>query len=204
MKTMKKFVAALLVLSMVLALAVTAMAACDIKADMWVSFKRDATAYSAAKSSKATKNVVKKCSVAWCDKICGKYARVIVNVQANTKCWFKIADLKEAKTFDTKVIWAKGGKGMSKCDGKLYSEPYFKGYYAKVTGHTNLRKNAGMKCKSQGVVEKGTMLKMTGRYGVDDRFVAWWEVCYKGKKVFVSENFLELEDDGFPATYKKK
>ena len=41
---MKKFVAALLVLTMAVALAATAMASCDIKADMWVEFKRDSAA----------------------------------------------------------------------------------------------------------------------------------------------------------------
>ena len=57
---MKKLVSMLLVLTMVLAVATSAVAACDIKAGMWVEFKKDSAAYSAAKSGKETKNVVQR------------------------------------------------------------------------------------------------------------------------------------------------
>ena len=83
---MKKIVAALLVLTMVLALAGTAMASSCITAEMWVEFKKDTPAYTEPKSSKETTNLVQKGSTAWCDKVCGNYARVIVNDAADTKC----------------------------------------------------------------------------------------------------------------------
>ena len=76
-----------------------------------------------------------------------------------------------------------------------------KGLYVKVTGHTNLRKNPGMKFKSQGVVEKGDMLKLTGRYGYDDRGVAWLEICKGGKKLWVSTMFVELTDVQYDYLY---
>ena len=41
---MKKFVSVLLVLTMVLAVATTAVAACNIKAGMWVEFKKESPA----------------------------------------------------------------------------------------------------------------------------------------------------------------
>ena len=202
---MKKFTAALLVLAMLLAVASTALAACDIKANMWVEFKKDSNSYTEAKSSKQTKNVVQKGSRAYCDKICGKYARLCVNVSANTWRWFKTADLKPTDKDWTKVVWAKGGKGMSSCQkDRIYNLPAgIKGLYVKVSGHTNLRKNAGMKCKSQGVVEKGKLLKLSGRSGFDDRDVFWLEVCYKGKKLWVSDNFLTHKDDGVLKFYNK-
>ena len=201
---MKKLVSMMLVLTMVLAVATSAVAACDIKAGMWVEFKKDSTAYSAAKSGKETKNVVQKGSVAYCDKVCGKYARLIVNVNADTKAWFKVDDLKETSKFVTKVVWAKGGKGMSTERAIYPTDPVIKGLYVKVSGHTNLRKAPGMKCASQGVVEKGKLLKLTGRYGFDDRDVEWFEVCYKGKKLWVSTNFLKVRSNGYTIRFYDK
>ena len=189
---MKKFIAALLVLTMVLSLASAAMAACDIRAGMWVEFKRDSAAYTAAKSSKKTASEVQKGSIAKCVKVCGKYAKLLVNETAGTCRWFKTADLEESEYSFTLVIWAKGGKGMSTCTKKHYFVKELKGVKVKVTGHTNLRKNPGMKFKSQGVVEKGDKLKMTGYVGTDDRPVLWVEVCKDGKKLWLSEAFADL------------
>ena len=201
---MKKLVSMLLVLTMVLAVATSAVAACDIKAGMWVKFKKDSAAYSAAKSSEKTKSVVQKGSVAYCDKICGKYARLIVNDYANTKAWFKADDLKETSQDWTKVVWAKGGKGMSTERAVYSTDTRIKGLYVKVSGHTNLRKGPGMKCASQGVVEKGKLLKLTGRYGFDDRDVEWYEVCYKGKKLWVSYNFITVRSNGVTIRFYDK
>ena len=199
---MKKFVAALLVLTMVLA--TTAFAACDIKAGMYVEFKKDSAAYTAAKSSKKTASEVQKGSTAWCDKVCGDYARLIVNVAAGTTRWFKTDDLKTTSKNYTRVVWAKGGKGMSTCDkdSLLYSSA-IKGFYIKASGHTNLRKNPGMKCKSQGVVKKGDLLKLTGWSGFDDRGVMWSEVCKDGKKLWISMYFVKCRADGRYKYYDK-
>ena len=203
---MKKFVAMLLVLTMVLALAVAAMADCKIKAGMWLEFKKDSNAYTEAKSGKKTESVVQKASFAKCDKVCGKYARLIVNDADGTKRWFKACDLKEAPVKFTWVVWAKGGKGMSTCvKSSIEDSPWmaFKGWKVKVTGHTNLRKNPGLKFKSQGVVEKCDMLKITGRWGMDNRKQGynWLEVCQKGKKLWISVNFIEF-DGASPVFYK--
>jgi len=201
---MKKLVSVLLVLTIVLAAASTAFAACDIKAGMWVEFKKDSAAYNAAKSSGKTKSVVQKGSSAWCDKVCGKYARLIVNETANTKAWFKTADLKKTSKNLTKVVWAKGGKGMS-TERAVYSiDTKIKGLYVKVSAHTNLRKTPGMECASQGVVEKGKLLKLTGRFGFDDRDVEWLEVCYKGKKLWVSTNMLKTRSNGYTIRFYDK
>ena len=198
MKNMKKLVAALLVMTMVVALASTAFAACKIKKYMWVEFKCDSAAYDAAKSSKKTKSEVQKGSTAWCNKVCGKFARLVVNEAAGTTAWFKTCDLKEADVEETYVVWAKGGKGMSTClKNSIEDSPWkaYKGWKVKVTGHTNLRKNPGMKFKSQGVVEKCDKLKSTGYVGWDDRGVMWFQVCKGGKKLWVSSNFIKATDE---------
>ena len=189
---MKKFIAALLVLTMVLSLASVAMAACDIKAGMWVEFKCDSAAYTAAKSSKKTASEVQKGSIAWCEAVCGKYAKLLVNEAGKTYRWFKTADLKPSDFSYTLVVWAKGGKGMSTCTKARYFVKQLKDVKIKVTGHTNLRKNPGMKFKSQGVVEKCDKLKMTGYVGADDRPFLWVEVCKDGKKLWLSEAFADL------------
>jgi hypothetical protein len=108
--------------------------------------------------------------------------------------WFKAADLKSAakdKRY-TLVIWAKGGKGMStRLWGiPIFTNEYIKNCYVKASGHTNLRKTPSLNCKSQAVVEKCDLLKLTGRFAADDRFVTWYEVCYKGKKLWLSANYI--------------
>jgi len=198
---MKKLVSVLLALAMVLTMAGAASAACSIKKDTFVTFTRDSAAYTAARSGKKTKDVVRKCSTTYCDKICGKYARLIVTISDNQTRWFKVADLKEETNpkkqyFD--VVWAKGGKGMSKkTDLKGYSSD-FKGKLCTVTGHTNLRKTPSLHLKSQGVVKKGDKLKLTGHVQLDDRLVAWWQICRKGRKLWISENFIRVDKQRLP------
>ena len=198
---MKKLISMLLVLTMTLALASTAMAACNLERYDWVEFVKDANSYTAAKASKKTNNVVKAGSVAQVERVCGDYVRLIVNADAMTMCWFKSSALKEITSNRmTHVVWAKGGKGMSTSVSMERIEG-IKGYYVKVTGHTNLRKNPGLECKSQGVVEKCTLLKTTGYIGADNRIIIpgtynWVQVCYKGKKLWVSKNFLRTKRIG--------
>ena len=194
---MKKLISMLLVLSVVLALAGSALAACDFKKGQYVVFKCDSAAYNAPKASKKTNNVVAKGSFAECDKVCGKYARLIVNSASDIKRWFKTEDLKQAPEEGLeKVVWAKGGKGMSSKGYVYSSDKHLKGKYVKVSGHTNLRKTPSLHCKSQAVVEKCTMLKLTGRTGFDNRHCEWFEVCYKGKKLWLSMWYIKVKADG--------
>lgn len=76
MKTMKKLVAALLVLTMVLALTGTAMAGCKFKAGTWIKFIKNAYAYDAAKDSKKTSVVVRKGSRAVVLEVKGSFAKI--------------------------------------------------------------------------------------------------------------------------------
>ena len=199
---MKKAVSMLLVLTMVLALAGTAMAACKIEKG-WVVFTKDANAYNAARESKKTNNVVREGSMARCDKVCGNFARLIVNENEQTKRWFKCSALKNVEEGITYVVWSRGGKDMSASEGEIIKIKDIKGLRVKITGHTNLRKNPGMECKSQGVVEKGTLLKLNGYTGIDNVDVFWFGVCYKGKKLFVCSDFLKHCSDMALKLYDK-
>lgn len=207
---MKKLISILLVLTMVLALAGTAMASCKITKNTWVYFAKDANAYTAAKASKKSNNVVQKGSHAWCDKVCGDYARVIVNAAEDTKRWFKISVLEEyeeATEFTkTYVVWAKGGHGMSESVNTVRVSG-LKGLYVKVTGHTNLRKDPGLENKSEGVVEKCTLLKCTGKAGYDDRFQGvynWIQISRKCSKLWVSSYFVKKNHMGYVKLYNCK
>ena len=189
---MKKLISMLLVLTMTLALASTAMAACNLERYDWVEFVKDANFYTAAKASKKTNNVVKAGSVAQVERVCGDYVRLIVNADAMTMCWFKSSALKEITSNRmTHVVWAKGGKGMSTSVSMERIEG-IKGYYVKVTGHTNLRSFPGLERKSQGVVEKGDVLKYKGQIGWDNRGFAWYKIRKDGKTLWISENFSTL------------
>ena len=187
---MKKILSVLLVLTMVLAFASTAMAATNYTAGDMIVLKRDANAYDAAKSSKKTKSVAAEGSTAAVVKQCGDYVQVVVN-WGGTTTYFRKCDV--TLYYGTKgisVIWNKGGKGMSTCikDSIIDFMPQMT--KVKVTGHTNLRKNPGMKFKSQGVVEKGDVLKYKGYIGIDDRMlVPWFKVRYKGKNLWISRAY---------------
>ncbi len=197
---MKKFVAMLLVLTMVMALAGTAAMAASRLEGNYVVLTDDSNAYTGPKSSKKTASVAKEGSHGYCVDTCGKFAKVIVNMGDGTYTWFKKCDLEVIDYDQILFVWAKGGKGMSRCLKNTIdtNKALFHGKI-KVTGHTNLRKNPGMRFKSQGVVEKCDRLKLTGRYGFDNRPVAWLEVCVKGKKLWVSSAFVKLtkEQDAF-------
>ena len=162
---MKKILSVLLVLTMVLAFASTAMAATNYTAGDMIVLKRDANAYDAAKSSKKTKSVAAEGSTALVVKQCGDYVQVVVN-WGGTTTYFR------------------------KCDVTLYYGT--KGISVIWNGHTNLRKNPGMKFKSQGVVKKGDVLKYKGQIGWDNRGFAWYKIRKDGKTLWISENFSTL------------
>jgi hypothetical protein len=192
---MKKFVAMLLVLTMVIALACTTAMAASRLEGKFVVLTEDSNAYTAAKSSKKTASVAKEGSHGYCVDTCGKYAKVIVNAADGTYAWFKKCNLVVVDIDTILFVWAKGGKGMSCCmKNSIDTDKALFHGKIKVTGHTNLRKNPGMKFKSQGVVEKCDKLKLTGRYGYDNRPIAWLEVCKDGKKLWVSTMFVELSE----------
>ena len=192
MKRMKRIAALLLVLTMVLTLTTTAMAANKIKADMFVMLKRNATAYSAAKASKATKSVAMKGSTGYVNKVSGKYAKVVVNAYSGKTVFFKLADLQETTQDSILVAWVKGGDGMSSAvKGSVMSfSPEKK--KVKATGNTTLRKGYSLSYKAGGDVKKGEVLKYLGYAGYDDRMVVWYKVRYKNNIRWISSLFSKL------------
>ena len=187
---MKRFIAAFLVLTMIFALSATAMAATQYAEGDWVVLRRDATAYSAAKSSKATGSVAERGSVAKVVKQNGEFVKVKVALSkdSNKTTYFKKSDLKRYTGKSEPMIliyWVKDGTGMSR------SLDWIDDYYPKmtkvrVTRTTDLRKTNGLEYKSRGVVEKGEVLEYLGKMGYDDRGVGWYKVRKGGKTLWIS------------------
>lgn len=194
---MKRIVAALLVLTMIFGLSATAMAASKsfVKGD-WVVLRRNATAYNAPKSSKATASVAEKGSVAKVVNQYGDFVKVKVTAQKTSKIttYFRKSDLKRYNgESDPSILvyWIRGGRGMST------SLDWIIDYYpemtkVKVTGHTNLRKTNGFELRSLGAVEKGDVLKYLGKMGYDDRGVGWLKVRKNGKTMWLSVHFASM------------
>ena len=193
MNTMKKMVAALLVMTMLLALASTAFAADSIKCGVYVKFRGGTHAYSDARDSKKTSNVVKACSVGKVKSVRGKFAKVIVNEADGTTCWFRKCDLKVVEADSVFVVWAKGGQDMSAkipntCErftivndaGKEATK------LEVIYCQTNLRKHHSLAGKTVATVKRGTRLAYKGYRGLDNRLVYFYKVCYKGKVCWVS------------------
>lgn len=130
---MKKLVAALLVLTMVLALTGSAMAGCKFSIHQYVKFNKNAYAYTEPKNSKKTNDpatIVSKGSIGAVEGISGDWVLVRLTpygTGGNFTCpdygtcwtaWFKSGDLKACVasdvTGDVLVRFSQGGVGLSK------------------------------------------------------------------------------------------
>ena len=93
MNKMKKLIAALLVMTMVLALAGTAMASCKIKEGDCVRFTKNTTAYN-HKGGKATSTIVRKGSYALVKRVCNDWVELYLDaLDSSVTRWFKTDNL---------------------------------------------------------------------------------------------------------------
>ena len=208
MKRMKKFVAALLVLTMALTLASTAFAASAkfTKADKgaFVQFKKNLQAYTQHSTAKKSGIIVKKGSKGKIVDVYGsKWVKVQLTSASSASRWFQ-ADKLEFAVMDEVdeviaemlgwgVLFVSGGSGRSSELGTPYA-PELKGKTVKTTGKVSMRKNASLKGGFVGSVPKGKKVTLTGNWGLDDRLVTFFEVKYNGKKGFISEGYIRSSD----------
>ena len=214
MSKMKKLVAALLVLTMVLALAGSAMAACKFQVGDCVKFTKNTTAYN-CKGGKATKTIVRKGSFALVKKVSGSWVELYLNaVDDSVTGWFKTANLKvvpygkdlgDGVFINIYVMYSQGGVGKSSqmaifddtdpidefdFDNVRISPDYKK--HVKANHKVWLHKEASLK-KNYGVaLHKGDKVSYRRKWGIDDRFVIFYGVKYKGKCLWVSEIYTDL------------
>lgn len=214
MNNMKKLIAALLVLTMVLALAGSAMAACKFKEWDCVKFTKNSTAYK-TKGGKATKTIVRKGSCALVKQVSGKWAELYLDYDFSITRWFKTDNLaisKGKKLFDVElpiyVMYSQGGTGMSsKIEDFVWQDqdepddeldflcyrisPDWK-KHVKATASTWLHREPSLKKNYGRALHKGDKVKYRRVYSWDSRFVMFYGVKYKGKNLWVSSVYTEL------------
>jgi len=220
MKTMKKLVAALLVLTLVLALTATAMAGCKFSIHDYVKFNKNAVAYSDTRDSKSTDTIISKGSIGCVEGYVGNWVRVRLTpygTGGNFTCpdygtcwtaWFKSGDLKACVasdvTGDVLVRFSQGGVGLSKPG--IRDEDGF--YFFKDKGDTRISDECYKKVQATAKVwlhntpslsnsfgkalRKDQKVNYRRVYSFDDRGVMFYGVWKSGKCVWVSSLYSKL------------
>ena len=180
---MKKFIAALLVLTMLVA---TVAFATD-----YVKFTGTATGYNKRGSGK-TGTVIKKGSVAEVNQWNSDKSWVQVILDSKTKLWFKAKYVKEDKSASAaKIVYAAGGTNRSEVGSEIAMTGFTK---VRATGKCNIRATASLRGKSLGTFKKGMRFDFTGKVSTDSRGVDWYSVrTDSGANAWVSSVYCKLE-----------
>ena len=179
---MKKFIAVLLVLTMLVS--ATAFAKNII-------LKSNAHLYKGAGTGK-TDIVLKKGSVVECtyDHIGSKNTKItLANGQ---EYWVKSQYVKGFTDKKPQEIYAAGGTQKSTVSG---SEVPVSGYTkVRATGKCNIRTSASLQGKAIGTFQKGKWMTFKGVKRADSRGIDWYKVVTsKGVEAWVSSVYTELE-----------
>ena len=201
MKSMKKLIAALLVLSMLLAVGVGALAKTKLEEDAGAVFTGTTWGYKQAKLGTRSKIAIAKDSLAQVTKLSkdGKWAKVLVDPDNDTQLWFQtkyLVHYSEVEAEDMKPIrFAAGGTDHSDEDDEAKEIKYktsYKKVQVKKGKRTNVRKTASLKGKTLGVVRSGQKIKYLGVRKVDLRGVFFYKVKYNGKTAWISSEYTKL------------
>ena len=184
MRIMRRMIAVLLVLAVVLSTAALA--------ETYVKFTGNARGYKKAGSGK-TNVVIKKGSISCAEDGLGKnWTKVYVDEEH--ELWFKTKQLNKTKSDDVKIMYYAGGSGRSTYDDEGVHRYKTGKKYVYATGKCNIRKSPGLDGKSLGTLKKGAKLRYLGRRAEDDRGVHWYKVkTANGKNGWVSEAFTKLK-----------
>lgn len=218
MKTVKKLVAALLVLTLVLALTGSAMAGCKFKVGDRVEFTKNTALYDDHHDSDKTDTIVRKGSFSVVKSTCGdKWVELYLDPSdlTNTK-WFKTDNLKKTdkyaevragnKIWTTYVLicYSNGGVGKSGAylgpwadTGEWLSEG---GYRISVDDYKHVKANAKVWLhrepslkKSYGkALHKDEKVAYRRVWALDSRVVPFLGVRYEGKCLWVSMLYTEI------------
>ena len=213
MSRMKKLVAALLVLTMTLALMGSAMAGCKFQEGACVKFTKNTVAYN-HKGGKATSTIVRKGSLAIIDCVSGDWVKLILDYTGITR-WFKTDNLvvtTKGKYVDEigeelfiYVTYSQGGVGKSVelitfddddpidendlNNWRISADCYKR---VKATASVWLHKESSLK-KNYGVaLHNGDKVTYRRKWGMDSRFIKFYGVRYKGKCLWVSSRYSKL------------
>ena len=211
MKTMKKLVAALLVLTMVLALTGAAFAETvsnKICVGEHVKFTKNTVAYTAPRDSKDTDTIVRKGSIAYVVDTCGsKWVKLQLNYSDPSKTgWFKTSNLKETNKFlttvtfggvefgtvDIYVVYSNAGVGGSSVLFNNVKDTVNKCVQVKATSKVWMHYQPCLKKNYGRALHKGDKVKYRYLLGMDDRYVGFYGIRYKGKCLWVSSEYSRL------------
>ena len=216
---MKKLVAALLVLTMVLALTGSAMASCDFELHQYVNFTKNSYAYTEPKSSKKTNDpatIVRRGSIGAVEGVSGDYVLVrlsrykytgIEGEDWNFYCpvadaycwaaWFKADTLKlngkgivpSQKTGDVLITYSNGGVGLSKAEAGATVVDLCCYDHIKATSKVWLHKTYSLSKNYGKALKKNQKVKYRHIVGYDDRGMPFYGVRYDGKCLWVSSAY---------------
>ena len=220
MKRMKKLIAALLVLTVVLSLGAPALAASakfsekDTNSQngklVFAKFKCNLPGYRTHSASGKSDVVVRKGSLA---QVVGVYGKKWVKLRLvlsfnmdrpSVERWFKTDELKRVvdpdfvwepyhePRYHNKVTFCSGGSGAS-WQEDVTTDPKLAGKRIKTTGKVNLRKTASLEGKSCGTVKKGQKVTLNGKVGIDTRDAVFFGVTVNKKDYFVSSRYLDIK-----------
>lgn len=208
MKNMKKFLAALLVLSMLFAMCGTALAAKFTEEQaaygLFVAFTHSARGYEKPDLKSKTDIIVKEGSVGLLVDIRGDHwAKVVVTdgtlnaMEKTRELWFNtdyLRKIRRQKSAYIRCIFGSGGDDLSVRDTHIVLKA-LNGKRITTTGKVNLRKYGSLQGKSQGVIPKGTKLTCTGVVASDSRLVVFFQVRHNDKKYYVSAEYIKDWED---------
>lgn len=195
---MKRFVAVLLVLTMVLSLTSVAFAKEKKFDGVRVKFTGSAYGYKQAGANRS-KVIVKKGSYTKSikSKIKGGKEWVLIKVD-DIECdelWFSADYLAHTSKKGTMIVFAGGGSGRSEVAGsKTWDVLAYdkKQHHVQATGNVNIRKKACLDSEICGVLRKGKKLYYTQYFAEDDREVLFYQVRYNGKNRWVSSKYTKI------------
>ena len=197
---MKKFIAALLVMSMVLALATTAFAYKDKDADKYVLFKGSAYGYKKVYNnyghSKDFSNVVlRKGSIAHVVAVKGDWYKIEIPKKSGNGVeliYFNKKFTKKAPTDEVFLIYSTAGNRRGNgAEMASFVVAAIKGIKIKTSGSTKLYKEGSLKSKVIKSMKKGKTVKLTGTIARDARNNTYFEVKYGKKTGFIPASRLD-------------
>ena len=176
---MKKFVAILLVLTLLVS---TALAAVQFTGSAYVYKKMSRT------KANRTNVVIKKGTIL--EGTRNKTWTTVTLADGSTGYvpseYTKDAGSKTPK--DSPVIYGAGGYKKSSADSKTGKTSAKK---IRATGNVNIRDAAHLSSKVLGTLKRGKTLPATGKTKYDSRGVEFYEVTYNGKTAYVSSGYAE-------------
>ena len=201
---MKKLIAALLVLTMVLALTGSAMAASICVGD-YVKFTKNSYGYDAPHSYKRTSDpevIVHKGSIGEVVAKKNGYYQIRMTPYTNGTAyvlWFKKGDVKLSKasaiTGDVFVHFSNGGNGFSKPDtyiGIVKDTGNPGKCHVKATAKVWMHYTPSLSNSYGKALHKDDKVKYRHVIGMDTRGVPFYGIRYSGKNLFVSSAYSKL------------